>query len=59
MKKCPFCGETEEIESLLYLDDGSLAPIGSCCMECANCGAHGPWADMEDVAEELWNKRND
>lgn len=57
MAPCPFCGEADEHEKLKSSDAHGIAPDNSTCVECQNCGAHGPWASTEEGAAELWNSR--
>ena len=49
LKPCPFCGEREE---LCLLPDKHFYSVN-----CKVCGTLGPIGETEDIAIELWNRR--
>lgn len=50
LKKCPFCGETPKVETILR-----EPPIIT--VICPYCTANGAWALTEPAAIQLWNTR--
>lgn len=51
LKPCPFCGSTHWSD---WHAGDKIHPWTTDCME---CGASGPWADTEEEAKRLWNRR--
>lgn len=51
MKTCPFCGSTH------WCDWHAGHRTHPWTTECMVCGASGPWADTEEEAKRLWNRR--
>jgi Lar family restriction alleviation protein len=51
LKPCPFCGQPAE---LLHDHSGYLRNVA---VMCTKCSAIGEWADTDDKAVMLWNRR--
>ena len=63
IKPCPFCGHGDDLEVTTGCEDMEGRPA---CIDCANCGASGPWeyiAKKDDVVISnptllrIWNQR--
>lgn len=50
LKPCPFCGEKKDLE---FEKDSN----GNWTVECACCGAIGPWSRSKEQARALWDER--
>lgn len=48
---CPFCGHKG---TMAWYIGNFFKPW---LIECNNCGARGPYAETEEEAVELWNRR--